>query len=245
MATYAVPGKKATILVDNLDASEFLNEYEFESERDDIDVTVFGKEDKDFLSGSAENTVTLTGLWNGDETSLDELLDDTFGGDVDNIITICPGGVTSGKACYLASATQVAYTVSAEADDLTEAEAEFRSARVRGSILKTPVPVTATGNGSAVVRAKGATSKGAVAHLHLFGLTGAPTSVVIDVEGSADGTTWAVVPGLSYTVTASSAAEKKATLKTATIPAQLRAKHTITGGTTPSLNYVLAVGRNR
>lgn len=244
MATYAVPGKKATIYVDNLDASEFLNEYEFESERDDIDVTVFGKEDKDFLSGSAENTVTLTGLWNGDETSLDELLDDTFGGDVDNIITICPGGATSGKACYLASATQVAYTVSAEADDLTEAEAEFRSARVRGSILKTAVPVSATGTGTAVERAKGATAKGAVAHLHVFGVTGSPTSVAIEVEHSDDDTTYATL--ISFTgITNASTAQKKETLKTATVNKYLRAKHTITGGTTPSLNYVLAAGRNR
>lgn len=245
MATKAIAGKKATIFVDTMDASNFLNEYEFEAEAEDIDVAVFGKDEKDFIAGNIENTVTLTGLWNGDADSLDELLDETFGTGTENIITICPGGETSGKACYLASSTQVAATASAEADDLTESEVEFRSARIRGHVLKDSAAVTATGNGTAHIRTKTPviTTKGAAAHLHVLGVTGSPTAVAIEAEHSADGATWATLPGLSFTGITGPTAQKKETAKTVTVNAQLRAKHTITGGTTPTLTYVLAAGR--
>jgi hypothetical protein len=239
MATRAVQGKNSSIYVDGINASEFLNEFEFESERDDIDVTPFESDDKVFISGSAENTVTLTGYWNGDEDSLDQMLDDTFGTDEQNVITIFPGGVASGKACYLAAATQVSYNVSAAADEQIEAEAEFRSARVRGVVLKTPVTVSATGNGAEVV-SLAATTRGATANLHVLSISGAPTSADIVVETSADGDTW--TPLLSFNAVAVGG-YTKSTLKTETVMEQLRVTHTITGGTTPSLNYVLAVGR--
>lgn len=238
MASKAVRGRDATIFVDSLDASAFLNEYEIEAERDDIDVTPFGADDKEFLSGSSENTVTLTGFFNGTADSLDEVLDNTFGGDTENVVTICPGGVLSGRACYLVAGTQVNYTTSAEADDVTEAEAEFRSARQRGRVLHQPVAVSATGNG-VVNTATAATAKGATAHLHVTDVTGTPTSVEIAVEHSVDGTTWA--PLLTFASVTAESHEKLATVKTATVNAQLRANHTITGGTTPTVTYALAL----
>lgn len=234
----AVRGRDATIFVDAIDASEFLSEYEFESERDDIDVTPLGADDKLFLSGSAENTVTLTGYWNGDEDSLDALLDETFGTETENVITICPGGVTSGKACYLATATQVSYDTSAEADDVTEGEAEFRSARIRGKVLQQPVPVTATGTMGTPDVVAAATNRGATANLHVLDL-GATTTGTIDLEHSADGTTWA--PLISFDLTAKGGQMKK-TSKITTVNEQLRWNATLTG-TTPSVTFVLAVGR--
>lgn len=234
----AVRGRDASIYVDSINASAFLNEYEIEAERDDIDVTPFESSDKVFLAGTSENTVTLTGFFNGAVDSLDEILDNTFGGDAENVVTICPAGALSGKACYLVAGTQVAYTTSAESDDMTEAEAEFRSARLRGRVLKTPVAETATGNGTANI-ATAATTKGAVAHLHVTSVTGAPTSVVIVFEGSTDGTTWA--PLITFTSVTGVTFEKKETAATTTVPVQIRAKHTITGGATPTVTYLLAV----
>jgi hypothetical protein len=236
----AVRGKDATIYVDAIDASEFLNEYEFESQRDDIDVTPLGADDKLFLSGSSENTVTLTGFWNGDEDSLDGVLDETFGSETENVITICPGGVTSSKACYLATATQVSYDTHAQADDVTEGEAEFRSARIRGKILQLPIPVTATGTMGTPDVTTAATARGATANLHVLDFSGTPTTCTIDVEHSADGTVWA--PFLSFTVTAKGG-QMKRTSKTTAINEQIRWNVTITGGTTPAVTFVLAVGR--
>jgi hypothetical protein len=245
MATKALRGSRATIYVDGLNASAFLNEYEIEAEREDLEFSPFESDDKEFLAGPSENTITLTGAWNGDADSLDARLDATFGGDADNIITICPGGVAAtGKGVYLVPGTNVTYTVSAASDEIAEAEAEFRSARLRGVILQGPTTVSATGNGSPAPPATAATTKGATAHLHVLAVTGTPTSVAISVEHSADGTTW--VPLVSFpTVTEGGVGYQVSTVNTATVNVQMRAKHTITGGTTPTVTYVLAAGRNR
>lgn len=241
MATKAVHGKRASIWVDGMNASPFLQEYEYESERDDTDVTPLESEDKEYIAGSAENTLTLTGFWNGDEDSLDELLDETFGGDEQNVITVCPGGVASGKACYLAAATQISYNVQGSSDDMNEAEAELRTARVRGRVAKIPGSASTF---STPLIAPAATSKGLTAHLHIRGISGAPTGLTMAVEGSTDGTTWAAL-GNAIVVDVANAKGGYVikTDKTETIPVQLRVKPTFTAGTTPAVDYMGAIGR--
>ncbi len=236
----AVRGRDATILVDGIDASEFLNEYEFESERDDIDVTPFGSDSKIFLSGSAENTCTLTGFWNGEDDSLDELLDSTFGDEGENTITICPRGDDVGSTAYLCSGTQVSYNVSAQSDDLTEAEAEFRTGRVRGKVLKPFGVVTTTGDGTGVEWAA-ASSKGATANLHVKSLAGTSPTLTVEVEHSVDDTTY--VSLISFTVT-EKGGQQKSTAKNVTVNKFLRETRTI-GGTTPTADYALIAGQNQ
>src|ERR1044072_222195 len=229
MATKALRGSRATIYVDGLNASAFLNEYEIEAEREDLEFSPFESDDKQFLAGPSENTVTLTGAWNGDTDSLDAQLDATFGGDVDNVITVCPGGVAAtGKGVYLLAGTNVNYKVSAASDEIAEAEAEFRSARLRGVILQGPTVVSATCNGSPNVSAAPATTKGATAHLHVLAVTGTPTSVAISVEHSADGTTWASLASFP-TITTGGAGYQVSPANTATVNVQLRARHAMTG----------------
>jgi hypothetical protein len=247
MASKAVRGRDATIYVGGIDASPYLNEYEIESERDDIDVTPFGTDDKEFLSGSSENTTTLTGFWNGDEDSLDEILDEVFGSDDADQILVCGGGVLSGKAAYiLGDATQMKYKVSAEADDLTEAEAEFRSKRHRAVILKNPAFVTSTGTGDPH-ESPAATNFGYVASLHVLDITGAPTSVAIALEQSADDTTYAALGSNIATLTVADVGKafRFESAKTINVEKFVQAKHTITGGTTPTVSYVLAFHRRK
>ena len=243
----AKQGKTSSIYVDEINASPFISEYKFESKRDDTDVTPIESDDKIFQSGTAENTATLTGFWNGDADSLDELLDDTFGGDVPNIISIMPAGCVQGNGAYLAQATQVKYNIKAKSSEQVEGESEFRSARVRARVLKARGAVSATGvgtSGGSGVMAPAATSKGATLHVHVLALTGVPTAAAISVEGSSDGTSFtALSPALSVDVTGGPGGYIAVTLKNATIPKYLQVKHTITGGTSPSLDYIALVGR--
>ena len=244
MATKAVQGKVVSIYVDHINASAFLQEFEIDSQRDDTDVTPFESDDKEFITSAAENDVTLTGFYNGDTQSLDELLFATYGTEDNNIITIFPGGTSSPKQCLLVPGTQVGMNISAAADEQVALEADFKSSLVPGWLLKSPVPVSVTGEGTPLVQPK-VTELGATACLHVLALTGAPTGVTIEVEESADGTTWDTVEGLEFVLTPADAlgGYTAKTLKSLPIEKQLRASHTITGGTTPSLNYVLTVGR--
>lgn len=240
MATKAVPGKRASVYVDGMNASPYLNEYEVESEGEDLDVTPLESDGKEFITGSIEHTVTLTGFWNGDPDSLDRRLRRSSRQGVPNIITICPGGVTSGKDVLLAESTLITNTVSGSSDDMNESEAEFKSVIVDGQVLKTPGVITATGSTTPKIDPDGISNSGLMANLHVTALTGTPTSVVIEVEQSADGTVWS--PVLEFEVDGKGGQVAR-TLPTDTIQAQLRATATITGGTTPTLNYMLAAGR--
>lgn len=241
MATRAVQGKLTSIYVDGMNASAFLQEYEIDSSRDDTDVTPFESDDKEVIVSAAENDVNLTGFYSGDDDSLDALLFATYG-DVDNVITIFPGGSASPKQCLLVPGTQVGINVSAASDEQQALEADFKSALVPGKVLKSPVPVSATGNGTAVIGT--ATTKGLTANLHVLSLTGTPTACAIDVEHSVDdGSTWVKLLTFTLVVATAKGGYTKKTLKGLPIGAQLRAVHTITGGTTPSLNYVLVAGR--
>lgn len=238
----AIAGRNATIFVDKIDASDYLNEFEAEQEGDDIDVSTFGNKKKKYLAGPSEVSLTLTGHWDGDDGDLDDLLDASFGGDVENIITICPAGVTSGKACYLAPGVQLNNNISAEVDDVTELEAEFRaSAFDRARILQGPTSITATGNGTESI-ATALTSKGGAAHLHVLSAAGTTPSVTVVVEHSVDGTTWA--PLISFDAATAPGSQRGVTSSTATVNVQVRAKWTVTG-TTPDIVLVVAFSRFR
>jgi hypothetical protein len=242
----AIAGRDATILVNHIDASQYLNEYEIERSADDIEVTRFGAIDKQFLSGPHENTVTLSGHWSGDEDALDDVLENTFGVAGDQTCTICPRGAAEGLPAFLVPLVQTSEDLDAQADDLTEDEWEFRASSVKRAkvLIGSDVLVSGTTAVTSVAPwvVDGSTNKGASAHLHILGV-GATTSAVVKVEGSADGTSWVAVPGLTFTAATEPGHQRLATLKSAVIPAQLRASVTLTG-TAPTATVVLAVARH-
>lgn len=245
MSGNARRGIDSAVWVDGIDASSFIPDWDRDSKADDIETTVLKSKSKRYLASVPENTVKLSCYWDGDESSLDELLDATFGGGGNNIITLFPGGDIVGKAAYLSTGTQVTYKTSGAQDKAVEGEAEFRSERVRGRVLKGPGVLTATTTGTTITQIIGATTKGGKANLHVPVLTGAPTSCVIIVEHSVDGSTWATL--LSFDVTAQTVPTgyEASTLDTATVNGKLRYKITITGGTTPTIDFVITFGRYR
>lgn len=241
----AIAGRDAIILINGLNASDYLNEYEIEAEADDIEVTRFGAIDKEFLSGPHENTVTLTGHWTGDDAKYDEVIDQTYGDAGDQVVTICPkGGSTIGNKAYLTPGIVVSNSISAEADDVTEIESEFRASKVSSARILQPhdVAVTATGTGTAVT-ALAATAKGASAHLHVLSLTGTTPTLDVKVEHSPDGTTWATLLTFSQVTPTSPMFARQVTSPTAAVDKQLRASWTM-AGTTPNAVFALCAARH-
>jgi len=243
---HAIAGRDATILVNQIDASEFLNEFEIERQADDIEVTRFGAIDKEFLSGPHENTVTLSGHWSGDDGSLDAVLEDTFGTAGDQVVTICPRGAISGEPCYLTPMIQTSEDLDVAADDLAQDEWEFRASSVhRGTVLiGSDIQVSGALTTGNAVSAAAATTKGASAHVHLIDVTGAPTGVTVTVEGSADGTTaWASV--IAFDPMTAEGFARKVTSPVLPIPKFLRAKVALAGGTLPAVQVAVCVSRHK
>jgi len=106
MATKAVQGKFVAIYVDGLNASPFLQEFEVDSSRDDTDVTPVESDSKSHHLGR-ENDVTLTGSTRASPTAWTRCLFNSYGGTVDNVVTIFPGGTTRQK-CLLVPALRSA-----------------------------------------------------------------------------------------------------------------------------------------
>jgi len=243
---HAIAGRDATILVNQIDASEFLNEFEIEREADDIEVTRFGAIDKEFLSGPHENTVTLSGHWSGDDESLDAVLEDTFGTPGDQVVTICPRGAIAGEVCYLTPMVQTSEDLDVAADDLAEDEWEFRASSVRrGTVLiGSDIQVSGVTTTGDPVIAPAATAKGASMHIHLIDVDGAPTGVTVTVEGSADGSgSWTTV--MTATPFTEKGFARVVTSPVAVIPAQLRAKVALAAGTTPTAQVAVCVARHK
>lgn len=242
MATKAIRGSRATIYVNHLNVSKFLNEYESETESEELTFTPFESDESEAVAGSKTTTLTLTGAWNGDDDSLDAELDDLFEQDGTFVNTICPAGVLSpGKGVYLMAGALINNNFSAASDEIAELEAEFQTSRARGKILHPPTTVTVTGTGTPLIVDQ-ATNGGLVAHLHVLSVAGTTPSVTVVVEHSADGTTWA--PLLTFDAATAPSYQRLETLPTTTVNEQLRAQHTISG-TTPSIAYVLAVARGK
>lgn len=235
----AVVARDVAVLFDQYDLTRYFSEFEFEREGEDIDVSTFGSRVRSYLSGPQETTVTFNGYY---DKILDRVWHAGFGSSGDRLVTLCPNTYLFGADAYLIPTTQVNYTLSAEVEDAVEIEGEFRAngAVDLGVILHTLTAETATGNGTAIIDTA-ATSKGATAHLHVTAVTGAPTSVVVEVEHSVDGTTWA--PLITFDAVTAAGAQRKLTSPTATVNAQLRAKWTITGGTTPTVSFAVAAAR--
>lgn len=245
MATKAIRGSRATIYINHLNASGSLNEYEYETESEELEFTPFESTEAEVVAGSKTTTLTLTGAWNGDDDSLDQELDAEFEAESTFINTICPAGVLStGKSVYLSPGQLINNNLTAASDEIAELEAEFNVKRARGKILQGPVAKIATGTGTPLI-VPALTTGGAVAHLHVLSLAGTTPSITVVLENSVDGTTWA--PLLSFaaiTATSKPKALRLETLPTATVNVQLRAQYTITG-TSPSIVFVLAVARGR
>lgn len=245
----AVVARDVAVLVDEFDMTRYFNEFEFEREGEDVDVSTFGSRVRRYLSGPQETTITLNGFYEGGKNEVDDVFHRRFGQEADILITLCPNTYLAGRACYLVPTAQVTYNISAEVEDAVEIEGEFRANGFvdRGHILQTLTTITTTGVGpytgtSPVLNTEtAATTKGATAHLHVTGVTGTPTSVVVVVEHSVDGTTWA--PLITFASTTAAGAQRRVTVPNATVNAQLRASYTITGGTTPTLSYAVAVSR--
>jgi predicted secreted protein len=242
---HALAGRDATILVNGIDASEYLNEFEIERSADDIEVTRFGAVDKEFLAGPHENTVTLSGHLSLDDVSLDQVLDDTFGDAGDQVVTICPKGSIAGEKCYLTPMVQTSEDIDVAADDLAEDEWEFRASSVRRGFVLIGSDIQVSGamtQGEPVV-APAATSKGCSAHVHLVDVTGAPTGITVLVEGSADGSSWATV--IAFDAFTAKGFARKVTSPVAVIPAQLRATVALAGGTAPAAQVAVCVARHK
>lgn len=158
------------------------------------------------------------------------------------IVTGYPDTRAIGKPALLMYADAVKYQLDNPINDLVTVAIECTSQKwaiEHGVSLHDLIAETGTGN-SASVDHGAATTNGGVGVLHCTDIQGAAPSVVIKVQHSANGTTWADL--LSFAAVVAAAKERIEVAAGTTINRFLREVHTF-GGTTSSITHNVAFAR--
>ena len=249
MAVAPIHGKGVRTLVDEKDLSDFLKEVTVSAEMDTAEVTTFGDNDKSYIPGLKDATLSFNGLFAASTTAVDDVanyLDGALGGSTKQVITVDVNRSTGGRA-WMMQADDTKYDVSAPVDDIVTISVDARaSGGYWGGRMLRPLSTkagsTATVSGSAVATpgttAVGGTTGGGVAHFHLTAVQ-STGEIYFTVQHSTTGSTWATL----ITSSTFSAVNFQRSTVAGTVKEQLRGQ--VLAGSTKDVTATAAIAFSR
>ena len=167
---------------------------------DPAEVTTFGDNDRNYMPGLRDGTLSFDGLFSASTTPTDDIvlyLDGALGGSTKQVFTVDVDRSTGGRA-WLMRADDTTYDISAPLSDVVSVsvDAQASDGYRGGRVLRPLAAATSTGSNSAVATAgttaAGGTTGGAVAHLHVTAFGSTKNGATIKVQHSTSaGSTWA------------------------------------------------------
>lgn len=249
-------GKKTAVLIDQYLFSEFLNSFTISASMDPAETTTFGRDDKTYVVGLRDVTLSLEGLHAssgnagvGPSTNVDgitEFFDDALGGSTRVVVTVLPDSTAIGSRALMMTGDPVAWDVSAPVSDVVSCSAEIQgSFGYRGGrLLRYNVASTSTGAQAAVNSGltNGGTTGGGVAHLHVTSVSSTFGSATFKVQHSTSGSTWADL----ITFVATTAASFQRSTVAGTVKEQVRSTISAytSAGAADTITASLAFARN-
>ncbi len=189
-------GKTAEIVVDQYDMTRLFKGMSFSVDQDTAESTVFRDDDKTFVAGQRQATLSLDGFYDeARETEVNARLSIA----APFIATAGPAGLAVGARARLLSVNSTNLTETSGIADLVLLNWSLMSTDRIGlgyALSKPTTAVSGDTNGAAVDT--GAAVSGALwtAHFHLHTISA--TNVVLTVQDSADGSTgWANITGVT------------------------------------------------
>lgn len=232
-------GKRTVVLLNGTDMSPFLNEATQTHEIETAETTTFSDNDKTYITGLADGTISTSGLFDGTANASNDVLSGAIGQE-DNTFTVLPEGATAGARSIIANGQLTSYEVSSPVGDVVAISAEVQAdgGLFSGRALN-PLTNTGTSASLASVNDGAATSGGGLFNLHVVANTrdGAST---IRVQHSADNATWADL--VTFTVVSASITSGESITSTGTVNQYLRAAHTL-AGSSGSITYHVSAAR--
>jgi len=195
-----IHGKNAEIWLGSKAVTAYLNSLNFKADVDTADTTTFQKTWKTAITGAIAASVDMGGFY-------DPTLDDVRGtlGVADGVLTVGPGGLlVVGDQARLISAISTAYAETSPVKDAVGFAWSVQADGVAGMgvVLHPLAAEGADANGtdydSTIV---GGTATGAIAHLHVTGLT-AGDSIAVKVQDAVTSSFADITGGAFTTVTA-------------------------------------------
>ncbi len=191
-------GKGVRPLVDEKDLSPFLKEVTVSASMDPAEVTTFQDNDKNFIGGLRDVTMSMEGLYAASTLAVDDVsnyLDGAFGGSTRLVVTVDMEGTTGGRSLMM-TGDQVAYDISAPVSDVISISADVQGSQgySGGRMLRPASAATTTGSNTGVATpgttVAGGTTGGGVGHFHLTAQS-TLTTLTGKVQHSTSGSTWA------------------------------------------------------
>ena len=235
-----IHGKNTGVLVGGGNLSAFFNEASASQDVETAETTTFGSSAKTYIIGLKDGTMSVSGMFDGAEDSVDEQIEAVLGAEADSVATIAPEGLAIGKTAYSCAARKTSYEISSPVGDVVSTSLSIQAdgGIDRGVLLGAATAVTASGQGTAQDNAA-STSGGGVGYLHVTANTRNGGST-FKVQHSSDNVTWADLVTFTSVSATTTAAESIAV--TGTVNRYLRASHA-PGGSSGSVTYTMAFAR--
>lgn len=233
----AVHGRKTRVYLNAYDLTGFYRKTESELTRETAESTVFNLDDKTYLPGVRDATLSLEGVFDGAVDGIEEVLLAAFSADP-TLVCICPQGDGLGNVAYGKSCLATKYAIDASKDDIVTLANEMQSSVGRDRLLVQHAlgSEVATGQ-SASIDNGAASANGGVGYLQVMDIAGI-TNLAVVVQDSADNSSWATIATFAG-VTADRGRERVAI--TGTVRRYTRCLWTFTG--TGSAQFWVGFGR--
>lgn len=240
-------GAGCSVWLDIIDESPYFNEAAMDVGVDTAEVTTFqpgvSPAWKAYIEGLAGAKVTVKGFY-------DAVNDATMMADIRNggsVLTYGPAGMIAiGDNARMALVHDTDVTESSPVGGAVIMSVAYQVDTAVGFGWALHPSSVDTGTTTGAARNDlAASATGWMAHLHVFAVTGAPTSWTVKLQDSADGSAWADVSGGGFTATNVPASQRLLSATGATLRQYVRYIATVVGGTAPTITFGLAYARNR
>lgn len=232
-------GKKTAVLLNGTDMSPFLNEATTTQEIETAETTTFGDQDKTYIAGLSDGTVSTSGLFDSSAGASDAVLSGIIAQE-DNTFTVLPEGASTESRSVLANGQLTSYEISSPVGDVVAISAEvqadgglFHGVALNGLLLISASGVTGSVDNSA------SSGNGILANLHVVG-NNRDGATTIKVQDSADAITFADL--VTFTSVSASTTVGESITTTGTVNRYLRAEH-VPAGSSGSVTYHVSVAR--
>lgn len=233
-------GKATRVLFNASDLSAYFRDASASRSVETAETTAFGQDAKTYIVGLEDGTISASGMFDGAQGAVDDVLRTALGGDGNDVISVFPEGLSVGKVALSAAVKRTSYEVSSPVGDVvaTSLEAQADGGIDRAIALAGAAAVSTSGQGAAQDNAA-SSAGGGVGYLHVTGndRDGATT---FKVQHSADNVTW--VDLITFTSVPTNTATSERVAVTGTVNRYLRASHA-PGGSTGSVTYSMTFAR--
>lgn len=222
----AVHGRKTRVYLNGYDLTGFYRKTESELTREVAESTVFNQDEKTYLPGLRDASLSLEGLFDGQVDGIEAVLLAAFSADP-TIVTICPQGDALGNVAYGKSCLETKFSIEASKDDIVTLANEMQSSSGRDRLLVQHALGSEVASGQSAALDNGAQSlNGGVGYLHVPDIAGI-TNLAVVIEDSADGSSgWATI--LAFAGVTADRERQRAEI-TGTVRRYTRARWTFTG----------------